>query len=305
LGECSYCITKIAKGKLFSYPKEKIVESIKNDLSSGCKEIWLTSQDSASYGNQKNDSPRSHFLDARNSHKSSKFRHDEGKSALVDLLKEIVKLKGNFHVRIGMMNPDNVLKILPELIEVYKDKKIYKFLHLPLQSANDEILKEMKRKYTKKDFVKIVNNFRKEFPEMHFSTDVIVGFPGESEKDFNETYELIRELEPETINISKFWPRPHTAALNLDNQVDSRIKIERASRIAKLHKEICNKNQKKWLGQKTKVFVNQKGFGNTYLARDENYKLFAVVSKDKILGKKINVQIKTITPHYLICQEIE
>ncbi len=279
-GECSYCITRLAKGKLFSYPKEKIVQSIKNDLSSGCKEIWITSQDNASYGNE------------------------NGNYELPELLKEIVNLKGNFFVRIGMMNPDNVLKILPELIQIYKNKKIFKFLHLPLQSGSNKILRQMKRKYTKQDFIKIVSEFRKEFPEIHFSTDVIVGFPGESEKDFQETYDLIKEIEPETINISRFWPRPNTLASKMNYPVDSETKSKRASKIAKLHKEICNKNLKKSMNKKATVLVDQKGFGNTYLARDENYKLFAVISKQNILGKKIQVKVKSITPHYLISEEI-
>lgn len=279
LGECSYCITRIAKGKLFSYSEDKIISSIKNDLDAGCKEIWLTSQDNASYGNENNE------------------------YNLPNLLKKILSIKKRFFIRIGMMNPNNVLKILPELIEIYENKKMFKFIHIPLQSGSNEILKTMKRDYTKRDFLKIIKSMKKEFPNMHLSTDVIIGFPGETKKDFQETYEIIKEIEPETINFSKFWSRPYTLAAKL-KPVNKDIVKKRIQKIAKLHKDICNKKQKEFFSTTHKVLVDQKGFGNTYLARDENYKLFAVQSKEKILGKIIEVKVKKITPHYLISSKI-
>ena len=190
LGECTYCITRLAKGKLFSYSKEDILKSIKSDLQAGCKEIWITSQDCASYG------------------------LDNGKLLLPELLKDIIKLKHNFYLRIGMMNPNNVLQILDELIEIYKSPKVFKFLHLPIQSGSNKILKSMKRHYKIVDVMKIIKRFKKEFPEMHICTDVIVGYPGEIEKDFQETYNIIKEISPETINISKFWPRQNTLLKN-------------------------------------------------------------------------------------------
>ena len=280
LGECEYCIVRLAKGKLFSYPKEKIISSIKNDISAGCKEIWITSQDNAAYDNENK------------------------KHSLSELLNEIIQLKGNFFIRLGMMNPNNVLKILPELIEIYKNKKMFKFLHIPIQSGSDKILKSMNRKYSKKDVLKIIEKFKKEFPEMHISTDVIVGFPGETEKDFQETFDLIKIIKPETINISKFWPRQGTPAANLKNQISSKIKKLRATKLAKLHKEICIENQKKYQNWQGKVLADQKGFENTYLARDKNYKLFAVHSKQNILGKIVKVRVKKTAYHYLISEVI-
>src|SRR3989339_892790 len=171
LGTCTYCITRLAKGKLFSYPSEKIIESVKNDVMSGCKEIWITSQDNASY--------------------NSEMSKDISKDGLVQLLEEIIKIKGNFFVRVGMMNPNNVLKILPELIEIYKHEKMFKFLHIPIQSGSNKILKDMNRKYTREDVLKIVNKFKKEIPNIIFSTDVIVGYPGETKKDFEDTLDIV------------------------------------------------------------------------------------------------------------------
>lgn len=276
LGECSYCIVRLAKGKLFSYPKEKIIESIKNDINAGCKEIWLTSQDNASYGNE------------------------EDKSLLPSLLEEILNLKGNFKLRLGMMNPNNVLKILPQLIQIYKHKKMFKFIHLPIQSGSDKILKAMKRKYTKQDVLKIINPFKKEIPEITISTDIIVGFPGETEQDFQETLNLIQEIKPEILNRSNFYPHKKTEADKL-KQIPIKTITSRASRLMKAHLDICNNIQKPFLGKEIKVLVSQKGFSNTYLGRTDNYKLVAVQSKDKsILGKNIKVKLVKLMPHYLI-----
>lgn len=280
LGNCTYCVVRLAKGKLFSYPENKILESLKKDLDSGCKEIWLTSQDCSSYGLDKN------------------------KYKLPILLKKIINLDKKFILRIGMSNPNYVLKILPELIEIYKSKKIFKFLHIPIQSGSDKILKNMNRDYTKNDILEIISRFKKNFPDIHISTDVIVGYPGETEEDFLETYNLIKEIKPETINTSKFWPRPRTPAAELkQNLSPEEVKI-RASEIQKLHKKICIENQKKFLNTEHKVLVDQKGFQGTYLARDENYKLFAVITNKKILGKKLKVKVTKTTPHYLISEVV-
>ena len=278
LGECAYCITRLAKGKLFSYPKEDIIKSIQSDLDSGAKEIWITSQDCANYGT------------------------DNGSHELIDLLKEILKIKKKFYLRIGMMDSDNVLKILPELIEVYKNKKMFKFLHIPIQSGNNRILKLMKRKYKIEDVRKIINVFQKEFPEMHISTDVIIGFPEENDEDFQETYNFIKELKPETINVSKFWPRPKTPAEKMQNQISADTKKQRAIKLLKLHKEICNEKQKQFLDSEHEVLIDSKGFEHTWLGRDINYKLFAVQSREKILGKIVKVKVKRVASHYLICE---
>jgi len=280
LGECSYCNVRIIKGTLFSYPKEEILSSIKRDLEAGCREIWLTSQDNASHGNE------------------------EGKYSLPGLLKEILELRGNFFVRVGMMNPNNVLKILPELIEIYKHPKIFKFLHIPIQSGSNKILKAMKREYRKEDILKLISEFKKQIPSITISTDIIVGFPTETEKDFKETYGLIKQIKPEILNSSKFWPRPGTPAAKL-KKVNRKIVIKRVSDLMKLHLEICKETQEKYKNWQGKVFVDKIGFGKTYLARNENYKLFAVHSNEKILGKTVSIKVKKLMPHYLICDVVK
>lgn len=279
LGECSYCIVKLAKGKLFSYPKEKIIESVKSDLQSGAKEIWITSQDNASYG------------------------IDDGKYLLPELLREIINLQGKFKIRVGMMNPNNVLKILPELIEIYKNEKMFKFLHLPIQSGSDGILKLMKRKYSRKDVLKIILEFKKQIPEITIATDIIVGFPGETDDDWKETLNLIQEIKPEILNRSNFCVRERTEAEKL-RQLSPKIINKRATELMNLHLQICSEIQETFLGKEIRVLVDKKGFGNTYLARDDNYKLVVVQSAEKILGQFMKVKIKKVLPHYLVGEPI-
>ena len=199
--QCSFCITKFAKGHILSYPENLILKEIEKNIKQGCKKIYLTAQDTAAYGLDK--------------HK---------KSQLPKLLNKITKIKGNFIVRVGMMNPRNALPILDELIESYKSKKIFEFLHLPLQSASNKVLKDMNRNYTLEQFKKIVKKFRKNIPNLNLSTDIICGFPTETEKDFKETINFIKKIKPEVLNISKFGPRPGTQASKMKQLTSQEIK---------------------------------------------------------------------------------
>lgn len=191
-GLCSYCATRFARGELRSYPIGCIVAETKKLVEDGCKEIWLTSEDNSAYG------------------------LDTGTN-LAELLKGVCAIGGDFKIRVGMMNPTYVKeeKLLNELIVAYKDEKVQKFLHLPVQSGSNNILRLMKRGYSVADFEKIVEQFRKEIPEIYISTDIIVGFPGESEKDFEATLELVKKIKPDKVNISKFGARPGTEAAKM------------------------------------------------------------------------------------------
>ncbi len=198
LGSCTFCSTKMARGNLKSYPVEDIVNAINGEL------IYLTSQDNGCYG------------------------FDIGTN-LSFLLKEVVKKEGNFIVRVGMMNPEHILGQLPALIEAFKHPKIKRFLHIPLQSGSNKVLKDMKRKYTVEEFKHIVTEFRKAIPEIHISTDIIVGFPTETEEDFQKTIKVMEELKFEVINLSRFAARPNTLASKRpqlsDNEIKRRSKI--------------------------------------------------------------------------------
>ncbi|MGB9708294.1 MAG: tRNA (N(6)-L-threonylcarbamoyladenosine(37)-C(2))-methylthiotransferase [Candidatus Pacearchaeota archaeon] len=281
VNNCAYCVVRLVKGPLFSYPREAILKDIKHALDSGCKEIWLTSQDNACYG------------------------CDRGKRELPLLLSEIFKLKGKkskFFVRVGMMHPSSLLPIVDEVFECYKNEKIFKFLHLPVQSGSDRVLKLMNRKYKVKDFLLIVNKFRKKFSQGTLSTDVIVGFPGETREDFKRTLALIAKIKPEILNISKFWPMPETKAAKMPCQVGDAEKKKRAIELMRLHNRICIEKNKRFIGKKFRVLVDAKGFANSWLARNENYKLIVVKNKgnkENLLGKWLDVVVSGAARHYL------
>jgi len=275
LGECAYCIVRLAKGKLFSYPIEEVLSSIKKDIELGSKEIQITSQDCASYGN------------------------DSGKYLLPELLKKITEIKGNFKIRLGMINPNNIFPILDDLTEIYKHKKMFKFIHIPIQSGSNKVLKEMKRKYKIEDVLKIIKKFKEEIPEILISTDIIVGYPTETEQDFEETLSLIKEIKPEILNRSNFYSRPFTEAEKL-KPLALKIISKRAKTLQDLHLEICASIQKEFIGKEFEVLLDEKGFPGTFLGRTSSYKLVAIQSKEDILGKTIKVKIKSSTPHYLI-----
>lgn len=187
LNWCTFCGTKLSRGILKSYPIEKIVEALKQAVNEGCTRIHLSSQDNGCYG-------------------------FDIKTNLSNLLNELVKIEGDFKIRVGMGNPQHIIKILPELISSYNPEKIMKFLHIPLQSGSNNILKQMRRNHKIDDFKKIVNEFRKAYPGISIATDIIVGYPTEREQDFEDTLNLIKEIKPEVLNISKYAKRPKTYA---------------------------------------------------------------------------------------------
>lgn len=211
---CTFCSTKLAKGNLVSYPKEKIVFEVKKYVDLGFKRINLTSTDNACYG----------------------FDLDYN---LADLLKEIVIIEGDFTVRVGMGNPEHTGKYFNELIKVYKNPKIMKFVHLPVQSGSNKVLRDMKRNYTVEEFGFIVNRFREEIPGITISTDIIVGYPTETEEDFQQTVDLVKILKFEVMNISKFASRTGTYASRLKQLPTQTIK-QRSVELTKVYKEIRN-----------------------------------------------------------------
>ncbi len=213
VSNCYYCQTKLAKGNLHSYLEELIIKEIKKSIKEN-KIIYITATDCGCYG-------------------------FDIKTNLPNLLKQIISIEGNFKIRIGMINPEHLLKYLEDLIEIYKNNKIIKFLHIPVQSGSDKVLKDMNRNYKINDFKKIIKKFRKEIPRINISTDIIVGYPTETESDFKDTIKLIKEINPEVLNISKFSSRKGTKASEL-KQLKSEIIKKRSSLLTKLYKTKLN-----------------------------------------------------------------
>lgn len=274
-GQCAYCLTKLAKGKLFSYPKDEIIKSIESDLQNGAKEIWLTSQDCASYGLDKN------------------------KNELINLLKSILALKHKFKLRLGMMNPNNVIPILKELIEIYKNKKMYKFIHIPIQSASNEIITHMNRYYKIEQVENIIKEFKKEFPNITIATDIIVGYPIENNEDHKANLNFIQNIKPDVLNLSKFSSHKGTAAGRL-KILEGKIIAKRASELMQAHRKTAEENKQHYKNKVINVFINKKISENLYEARDENYTIVLLKADKTLLGKEVQVTIKQVGVHHLI-----
>ncbi|MDP1728934.1 MAG: tRNA (N(6)-L-threonylcarbamoyladenosine(37)-C(2))-methylthiotransferase [archaeon] len=282
LGECSYCKTRLAKGKLFSYSKTEIIKSIESDLQQGAKEIWLTSQDCASYG------------------------LDRGKQELPELLNEILNLKHKFKLRLGMSDPNNVFPILKELIEVYKDPKIFKFIHIPIQSASNPILKHMKRYYQIEQAEKIIETFRKQIPDITIATDIIVAYPTETENDHKINIDFIKEFKPDVLNLSKFSSHKQTPAGKL-KVLPSSIVSKRASELMQIHRETAKENKEKFLNKTIKVLIEKRlpNSESLHSGRDENYNIVLVKCDKEFLGKEIQVKITSFGVHNLIGEYLQ
>jgi MiaB-like tRNA modifying enzyme len=276
--KCSYCSVKLVKGELYSYPKEAVLKEASKCLADGCKELWITSMDNAAYG------------------------IDSGKQMLPELLNSIMQLNGNFKVRLGMMNPRNLLSILDEIVEVYRNEKMYKFLHVPVQSGNNEILKSMSRKYLVEEFLKIIDVFEWHFPEITISTDIICGFPGETQEQFEDSIDLVKEIMPDVLNISRYVPRQQTRACYMKNQVHGNVSKERSRLLTDIHNKVSRLKNEKWLGWKGNVFVAEKK--EDWVGRNFAYKPVVIKSDDDLFGKVVGVRITKVQPNYLIAEQV-
>jgi tRNA A37 methylthiotransferase MiaB len=213
-------------------------------------------------------------------------------------MRKINDLEGNFMVRVGMMNPNHALRILDKLIDAFALPKIYKFIHLPVQSGNNFVLEDMKRQYHIEDFVHILKKFKKKIPEMTVSTDIIVGYPTEKEEFFLDSINMIKEVKPDVLNISKFWPRPHTEASKL-KMLPGEILKKRAIEMMQTHDWIAFNNNKNWIQWQGKVLVTEKGKENTFIGRNFAYKQVIITEKVE-LGKEYTVRITNNSKHDLL-----
>jgi len=293
LGECTYCCVRFARGKLRSYQPNEIVKRVSRALREGVREIWLCGQDTATYGWDIN-------------------------SNLAELLREICsKDEKGFLIRVGMMRPDHALQILDELVDVYaefggenrfseiaedriREGCLFWFLHLPVQSGDDGVLARMKRGYTVKDFRHVVSIFRRRLGEsLCLATDIIVGFPGETEEAFNNTLKLIDEIKPDIVNVSKFFARPRTEAEKMKPKIDNKTIKKRSKIASEVALKIGLERNYSWLDWEGYMFLDEKGLKpNSKIGRNYAYKPVAV-SNSYPLGKFFNVAIKEIYPTYL------
>ena len=231
MSECTFCQTKLSKGDLSSYRLGDIVRQVQTEIREGCKEVWLTSTDNGCYG------------------------FDIG-TDLPTLVNTVTEIPEDFMIRVGMMNPMYMPRIKKNLIEAYDNDKVFKFLHLPVQSGSDKVLNDMKRGHTSETFKEIVKKVKRRFENFTISTDVIVGFPSETEEDFQKTITLLDETKPDVVNLSKYSARPGTDAAKL-KQIDA-AEIKRRSKIVfEQINKISMESNKKWIGWKGKVLFDE------------------------------------------------
>ncbi|MGC9009486.1 MAG: tRNA (N(6)-L-threonylcarbamoyladenosine(37)-C(2))-methylthiotransferase [Sulfolobales archaeon] len=273
MGDCSFCITKYARPLLKSYDPKVIKRAVEEAVNLGYKEIELTAQDTAVYGFDL----RKGFL-------------------LPDLLRELVDIEGDFMIRVGMMNPQWLDKIIDDLIEVYKNPKIFKFIHIPVQSGDDRVLKIMKRGYTVQEFIEYVNEFRRKIPDINIATDIIVGHPGEDEEAFKNTVRLLEELRFDRVHIAQYSIRPFTEAASMP-QVDENIKKSRSTILQKIQERIGLEINRSFLNTRVKTLVVKRGYkGKGYIGRSVSYRTIVINNIDQnYLGKWIYVNINDAT----------
>ncbi len=275
-GGCSYCIVNKARGRLVSKSPENVIDEAKKLIKSGVAEIQLAAQDTASYGN------------------------DCG-LGLPGLLKELCALPGDFMLRVGMMNPNSVLSIQDELLAAFGNPKIYRFMHIPVQSGSNRILKSMGRKYSVEDFIRITDGFRSAYPDITIITDVIVGFPGETESDFAESMSIMEYLQPDKVNITRFSRRPGTVAAELYDMPD-RIKKDRSRAITRLCTEIAEQRNQRYKGEIIDSLVTECGRDKTMKARAGNY-LGIVIKGTPPLGSFLKIKVTDINP-FFVCGDL-
>lgn len=234
---CSYCIIPYAKGRVRSRKLESIITEIKAIVEKGIQEVVITGIHVASYG-----------LDFK-----------EGSIRLIDLLEKINQIEGLKRIRLGSLEPNIITDEFVERLK--KLDKICDHFHLSLQSGCNQTLKRMNRKYTTEDFEKVVKRLRNAFPNVVLTTDIIVGFPAETEEEFNTTYEYLKKIQFYKMHVFKYSQRKGTRAAIMPNQVDSKIKEERSRRLI----ELSNKNEKKFLeryiGKEVEVLFEQEDDG--------------------------------------------
>jgi threonylcarbamoyladenosine tRNA methylthiotransferase CDKAL1 len=276
LGSCSYCCVVFARGHLRSYSIEEVLERVKSDYAAGAKEFWITSQDTASYG------------------------RDLG-TDLAELLTSLNGLNGDFRVRVGMMTPNLVTEMQTRLISAYGNPKIFKFLHLPIQSGDDTVLQHMRRFYTSSEFEAIVDAFRVKFPDLTLATDVIVGFPGETKAAFENTLKLLEKVKPDIVNVSKFFARPKTVAAQIkEGLVDKEETKRRSTVTAELARRLSAERNLRLVGWSGDVLVDEKGkIEGSWVGRNFAYKPIVLKSTIDLFGKTLKVKVVEASATYL------
>ena len=292
LDACAFCSTHLVKGRLHSFAPQTIVDQVQALVDDGCLEIQLTGQDCACYG------------------------FDIGTN-LAELTQRILThVNGNYRIRLGMGNPRHVLGYQEALLDCFTDNRIYKFIHIPVQSGSENVLKAMNRRHTARDYATLAHAFTERFRKFTLSTDLIVGYPGETDADFNDTLKLLKETRPTVCNITRFVARPGTVAARLETSkpthlesasclaVPDDIKHERSAILAEAFQKIALENNCEWIGDECTVVTEKQGYrAGTTIARNEAYRPVALQGTFPA-GQTLRVRITDAEPFALIAKPL-
>jgi threonylcarbamoyladenosine tRNA methylthiotransferase MtaB len=273
---CTYCIIPYARGgKVRSRDLDSIVNEAKKLADNGYKEVVLTGIHVASYGKDVRDEQMN----------------------LLRVIKEVDKIEGIKRIRLSSVEP--ILFTDEFVSEVSKMDKVCPHYHLSLQSGCDETLKRMNRRYTTAEYKEIVDRLRENIPNVAITTDVIVGFPGETNDEFNKTYEFLRDIELSQMHVFKYSPRKGTPAATMENQVDPQMKQFRSDKLLNLSKENFNKFASRFIGEELEVLFETNIVDNKYEGLTPNYIRVVVESDKDIEGQILKVKITDVKNEYV------
>jgi threonylcarbamoyladenosine tRNA methylthiotransferase MtaB len=266
---CTYCIVPSVRGRAVSRPLPQILDNVRRVVDNGFREIVITGVNIGRYG--------------------------WGEQTIEDVIEQILTLPGDFRVRISSLEPDG---FGPDFHHLFHHPKMAPHLHLCLQSGSDQILLKMRRMYTTRSFMEIIGKFRSEFPDFNFTTDIIVGFPGESEADFQQTVSLAREARFSHIHTFRYSRRKGTRADRMDQQVPEPLKSERSEIIRRISEENRLRYMKSMVGKPQRVLVEKvdaSGYAHGY---GEHYLPVAFPT-----GSEITNRFERVTPQRLSTTE--
>ena len=293
---CTYCIVPYVRGRERSRDPQEIIDECEQIAKDGYKEVTLLGQNVNSYlVSEKEKNENVNYEVYINHIKTESNLVENGEKMVVNsfatLLRAINKIDGIERIRFISPHPKD---FTDDVIDAIKDcNKVCKLIHLPLQSGSTEVLHKMNRKYTKEQYLNLVEKIRNKIPEATFTTDIIVGFPGETEEDFEDTLDVVRKVNYEQIFMFIYSRRVGTVADKMENQVDEKVKHERFDRLKKLYEEMCEKNNKKYLNTTQKILVEGRSKTNPEMltGRCDSNKVVNFKGNADLIGKMINVKI--------------
>lgn len=273
---CTYCVIPYTRGNVRSKPKNEVINEIKNLVKNGHKEVVLTGIHTGNYGFEDYD--------------------------FANLLEDLVKIEGLERLRISSVE---ITELNERVLKVIKNNSVLvDHMHIPLQSGSDEVLKRMNRKYDKNYFINKINEIRMIRPNISITTDVIVGFPGETDEEFLETVETIKKIKFTKLHVFPYSKRDKTVAATLPNQVDSKIKKDRTKILINLSKELEIEYMNNYINNVVS-FIPEIKKDDYLIGHTGNYLLIKIIGNDNLLHSSVNVKVKSVNYPYLIGEKID